>query len=159
VLALQGLTWWGQSIINGVAGEGLGAGEAALAADEGWQYLLGDMLYALECMTGEMTEETAAAVAVERAYAVAFQGWEENDCTGERPTRVAPKKTAVKKTTKGAAKKGKAMPKAAPKKRYAKQKAIAVDADESEIGSVGKNKRERRTSPLPGRRGAAGLLR
>jgi hypothetical protein len=116
VLALQGLTWWGQSIINRVVGEGLGVGEAALAADEGWQYLLGDMLYALECMTGEMTEETVAAVAVERAYAVALQGWEENDCMGERPTRVAPKK-AVKKTTKGAAKKVKATPKAAPKKR------------------------------------------
>ncbi|KAJ7922764.1 hypothetical protein B0H13DRAFT_1865601 [Mycena leptocephala] len=35
VLAVQALTWWGQSIINGAAGEGLGAGEAALAADEG----------------------------------------------------------------------------------------------------------------------------
>jgi hypothetical protein len=120
ILAVQALTWWGQFIVNTGAGDGLGAGEAALATNEGWQYLLGDMLYALRCMTDEMTEEARAAVATEKAFAIAYTKWEEDGGIGKRPTRTD--QTSMGGQKKGSKKAAKAPAKAPPKKRYVKER-------------------------------------
>ncbi|KAJ7135055.1 hypothetical protein C8R43DRAFT_1132965 [Mycena crocata] len=44
LLVVQCLMWWGQSIVNEGAGEGLGGGEVVLAAHEAWNDLLEDIL-------------------------------------------------------------------------------------------------------------------
>ncbi|KAJ7479675.1 hypothetical protein FB451DRAFT_1171778 [Mycena latifolia] len=82
MLVVLGLTWWGQHIINGTVGDGLGAGEAALRDDKRWQYMVDDVLWAL----GEMTDEMELATRKE---------WEEEKAAGKAAGK--PKKAAAKK--------------------------------------------------------------
>ncbi|KAJ6499645.1 hypothetical protein C8R47DRAFT_971458 [Mycena vitilis] len=53
LLVVLTLIWWGQSIVNKAASDGLGAGERALSANVSWQALLEDIIYVLECMMDE----------------------------------------------------------------------------------------------------------
>ncbi|KAJ6477687.1 hypothetical protein C8R45DRAFT_934345 [Mycena sanguinolenta] len=46
-LLLLGLAWWGQALCNAAAGDGLGAGEAALAANVVWNLLVDDVQWVL----------------------------------------------------------------------------------------------------------------
>jgi hypothetical protein len=48
VLLILGLAWWGQSICNAAAGDGLGAGEAALDANTVWKFMVDDIEWALQ---------------------------------------------------------------------------------------------------------------
>ncbi|KAJ7829804.1 hypothetical protein B0H14DRAFT_3465340 [Mycena olivaceomarginata] len=50
ILLLLGLAWWGQSICNGAAGDGLGARKAALAANDIWQFMVDDVTWVLEAV-------------------------------------------------------------------------------------------------------------
>jgi hypothetical protein len=47
VLLVLGLAWLGQSICNAAAGDGLGAGEAALEANKVWQFMVDDIAWVL----------------------------------------------------------------------------------------------------------------
>ncbi|KAF8145018.1 hypothetical protein K438DRAFT_2028941 [Mycena galopus ATCC 62051] len=48
ILLILGLAWWGQSVCNAAAGDGIGAGEAALEALKPWQLMVDDMRWVLE---------------------------------------------------------------------------------------------------------------
>jgi hypothetical protein len=85
ILVVQALMWWGQSIVNQAAGGGLGAGEEALAGDKEWQYMLGELLYALECMTEEMDEEEKAALELEQANELMERNWVLGGKKGKKP--------------------------------------------------------------------------
>ncbi|KAJ7439841.1 hypothetical protein FB451DRAFT_1191917 [Mycena latifolia] len=57
ILVVLGLMWWGQAIVNKAAGDGLGAGEAALRDEKQWQYMLGDVLWGVREITDEVEPE------------------------------------------------------------------------------------------------------
>ncbi|KAJ7795990.1 hypothetical protein B0H14DRAFT_2620397 [Mycena olivaceomarginata] len=85
ILAVRVLMWWGQLIVNQAAGGGLGAGEEALVGDKEWQYMLGELLYVLECMTEEMDEEEKAALELERANELTERNWVLGGKRGKKP--------------------------------------------------------------------------
>ncbi|KAJ7173831.1 hypothetical protein C8R46DRAFT_1215745 [Mycena filopes] len=85
LLVLLGLTWWGQSIVSAAAGEGLGAGEAALASNKEWQFLLGDVLYALTCITEEVGSAVRVALEHKKADEDALEAWLKGGSKGKRP--------------------------------------------------------------------------
>ncbi|KAJ7181399.1 hypothetical protein C8R43DRAFT_941243 [Mycena crocata] len=67
LLVVQALTWWGQSIVNEGASEGLGGGEEALAGNAEWQALFEDVLWSLVEMTDPLDAKTRAELAEEKA--------------------------------------------------------------------------------------------
>lgn len=48
ILLILSLAWWGQSICNASAGNGLGAGEAALEANTVWQFMVDNIKWVLQ---------------------------------------------------------------------------------------------------------------
>jgi hypothetical protein len=124
ILVVQALVWWGQVIANAAAGEGLGAGEAALAAHTEWQYMLGDIMYALECMTGDLLEEDKERLEADHADEIAERA-------GKLKSTGAAK--GAKKATAGKAAKGKVVAKPGKKqsqnKRYCEAKYVVKNAD------------------------------
>ncbi|KAJ7836067.1 hypothetical protein B0H14DRAFT_2589929 [Mycena olivaceomarginata] len=122
ILVMQALVWWGQVIANTAAGEGLGASEAMLAAHTEWQYMLGDIMYALECMTGDLLEEDKERLEADHADEIAERA-------GKLKSTGAAK--GAKKATAGKAAKGKVV--AQPgKKTVAKQEVLKRDKQEEE---------------------------
>ncbi|KAJ7073547.1 hypothetical protein B0H15DRAFT_957080 [Mycena belliarum] len=112
LLVVLGLTWWGQSIVNEAAGEGLGAGEAALANNKEWQYMVEDVLWALGEMTDEMSPETKREWEQEKAEGMKKgQGSSSGETGGKKTTG----KKAVSKKVAGAP--GKASKKVMQKER------------------------------------------
>lgn len=62
LLVILALTWWGQSIVNEGASDGLGAGEVALANHERWQHFLGDVLWMIQTVTYPLEPQHRADV-------------------------------------------------------------------------------------------------
>ncbi|KAJ7186596.1 hypothetical protein C8R46DRAFT_1206600 [Mycena filopes] len=85
LLVILGLIWWGQQIVNEAVGEGLGAGEAALAGNEQWQFLLGDLLYALRCITEEPGSAVRVALEHKKMDEEALDAWLAGGSKGKRP--------------------------------------------------------------------------
>ena len=76
-------------------------GEEALAAHNEWQYMLGELLYAFECMTEEMLAkemlaEDREALELDRANKLVERNWELRGKKGKKPKPV--KKLPAAKT-------------------------------------------------------------
>ncbi|KAJ7078701.1 hypothetical protein B0H15DRAFT_804724 [Mycena belliarum] len=135
ILVLLGLTWWGQSIVNAAAGEGLGAGEAALSASNAWQYMVEDVLWALGEMTDPMNDEDKRDWEAARAEVMGL--------SLEDDMSTKPKETET--SAKGKSGKGKGVKeKKAPPKKAAKR---TRDEDEAEDGPPTKQRRSTRSPP------------
>ncbi|KAJ7178452.1 hypothetical protein C8R43DRAFT_1117840 [Mycena crocata] len=135
-LIVLGLAWWGQRICNDAAGDGLGAGEAALDTCHDWQILVEDVKWVLENMlTQGRTEMEEFAAGKER----------EREEEKEEPERepgeeqaVQPKKTKGKAprkstTAKSALKKVEKDKDATQKPAARKRKRAAVDEEPDEM--------------------------
>ncbi|KAJ6448971.1 hypothetical protein C8R47DRAFT_1210026 [Mycena vitilis] len=76
MLVILGLAWWGQAICNAAAGDGLGAGEAALTANATWQLMVRDVRVVL---ANVLTQGRAAMDAVSDAEETAEEGAKETE--------------------------------------------------------------------------------
>ncbi|KAF8156445.1 hypothetical protein K438DRAFT_2075417 [Mycena galopus ATCC 62051] len=109
-----GLAWWGQSICNAAATDGLGAEEVALADNKLWQLIIADVEWvlvhvltqlrlAMEEWTAkrdaEAAEEAAEKAAAEEAKAAEAEAWK-----GEKGPAVRAKKSGAKVKAKKAEK-------------------------------------------------------
>ncbi|KAJ7708876.1 hypothetical protein B0H17DRAFT_1124670 [Mycena rosella] len=153
ILVILRLSWWGQSIVNTAAGQGLGAGEAALVNSAEWNYMLDEVLWVLKEMTDEMEEEVRAewererAAAKEDATKRADEADEEEVAAGTKGA-----KGKVKEKEKRAAKR--AAPKKAPakapgKKAGAKRKRTGDDEGVPEDVPTAKTTRSTCSSGAP----------
>ncbi|KAF8131313.1 hypothetical protein K438DRAFT_1788307 [Mycena galopus ATCC 62051] len=102
VLLILGLAWWGQTICNAAANDGLGAGEAALMGNRRWRLLLNNIRWVLE----EILPQDRVAIDGEEEVggtetAAKETGKEKDKKTGAK-TNGAPKKTAKEKGKKTA---------------------------------------------------------
>ncbi|KAJ7494553.1 hypothetical protein B0H11DRAFT_1910568 [Mycena galericulata] len=113
MLLILGLAWWGQTIWNAGAADGLGGGDAALAAAADWQLLVKDVHGVI---TGRLTQGRAAMDAQEPEDTDMEGSGEE---TAERTEKTAGAKRGKGKEgkTKTKTKTGPAKPKAAPAKK------------------------------------------
>ncbi|KAJ7248271.1 hypothetical protein B0H12DRAFT_1072714 [Mycena haematopus] len=135
VLVVQALTWWGQSVVSAAAGEGLGAGEAALAANAEWQFMLEDVIYVLEAMTEELDDEDSERLARDRAE--------------EIEDRAAAKKASEKRreAKKEVVKKGKKSAKKIPAPKAKTSATRGAASKPKQTKAVGEKPQKTRTQP------------
>lgn len=122
----MGLAWWGQDIRNGAAADGIGADDAALAANELWQLMVEDVTWVLkEILTKDRVavEQWLAEKAAEDAEEAAEQREREEDTEArdaaekEGEDGEAVRKKTLAKPAKKPTKVSKGQPATASKKR------------------------------------------
>ncbi|KAJ6459370.1 hypothetical protein C8R47DRAFT_1226660 [Mycena vitilis] len=134
MLIVLGLAWWGQSICNAAAGDGLGAGEAALAASTDWQFLVEDLKWVFDTVLyrdraaldawelekkaeAEAEKAAEAEAEAEKAEAAGRKAGKAGKAAAKPAKAAAKPGKAAKSATDGQTKKGEA--KGGPKRKRA----------------------------------------